>query len=96
MLKKGYFGVITQSHAQAASEYLQGWRLHNFTAGQPVPVLGHSHSNKILPDVQTEFPVFKFIPIASCPDTAWYWKEAGYTLFATSLDLFILTDKMLA
>ena len=47
-----------------AFEYLQGWRLHNLP-GQPVPVLSHPHSKKVFPDVQTEPPVFQFVPFAS-------------------------------
>jgi len=49
-------------------EYLQGWRLHNLS-GQPVPGLGHPHSEETFPDVQMEPPVFQFVPIASCPVT---------------------------
>jgi len=47
-------------------KYVHGWRLHNLTE-QPVPVLGHPHSDKVFPDVQREPPVFQCGPIASGP-----------------------------
>jgi len=56
-LKQGHLEQAVQDHVQAVFEYLQGWRLHHLP-GQPVPVLGHSHSEKVFPDVQREPPVF--------------------------------------
>ncbi len=47
---------------------ISGGGLYNLP-GQPVPVLGHPHSEKVFPDVQTEPPVFQFVPIASGPVT---------------------------
>jgi len=40
----------------------------NFS-GQPVPVLGHSHSLKVFLDVQREPPMFQCVPIVSDPVT---------------------------
>ena len=51
-----------QDHVQTVFEYLHGWKLHNLS-GQPVLVI----SQKVLPDVQREPPVFQFVPIASRP-----------------------------
>ena len=31
--------------------------------GQPVPVLCHPHSKEVLPHIQTELPVFQFVPL---------------------------------
>jgi len=47
-------------------EYLQGGRLHNLS-GQPVPVLGHPHSKKVLLNVLRGPPIFPFVPITSGP-----------------------------
>ncbi|KAK4806816.1 hypothetical protein QYF61_005612 [Mycteria americana] len=66
LLKQGYLEPVAQDHVQTAFEYLQGGRLHNLS-GQPFPVLSHPHSQKVFPDVQTEPPVFHFVPTASCP-----------------------------
>ena len=63
------FRASCPDHVKIAFEYLQGWRLHNFS-GQPVQVLSHPHSKKVFPDVQTACPVFLFVPIASGPVTA--------------------------
>lgn len=48
--------------------YLQGWTLHNLS-GQPVPVLSHSYSEEIFPDVQAEPSVFQCVHINSCAVT---------------------------
>ena len=45
-------------------EYLQEWRLCNLS-GQPVPVFGHTYSEKVFPDVQREPPRFQFVLMAS-------------------------------
>lgn len=37
--------------------------------GQPVPMLGHLHSQKAFSDIRREPPVFQFVPPASCPLT---------------------------
>lgn len=68
LLKQGHLEPVAQDHVQMAFEYLQGWRLDNFS-GQPVPVLGHPYSEKVFPDVQTEPPVFQSVPITSGPVT---------------------------
>ena len=52
-----------------AFEYLQGVTLHSLS-GQPVPVLGHSHTEKVFPYVQAELPAFHRAPTASGPVTA--------------------------
>jgi len=51
LLKQGCLGQFSQVHVQTAFEYLQRWRLHNLSR-QPVPVLGHPHSEKAFPDIQ--------------------------------------------
>lgn len=52
MLKKGHQEQAAQNCIQTAFGYLQVWRLHNLP-GQAVKVLGHHHSEKVLPNVQT-------------------------------------------
>ena len=68
LLKQGLLQLVAQEHVQMAFEHLQGWRLHNLS-GQPVPVLGHPHSEKVFPDAQREPPVFQCVPIVSGPVT---------------------------
>jgi len=41
----------------------EGRRLHN-QSGQPVPVLCHPHSKKVLPRVCMELPVLQSVPVA--------------------------------
>jgi len=66
--KQGRLEAVAQDHVQVALEYLQkrrqGGRLHSLS-GQPVPVLGHPHSKEVIPDVQREPAVFRFVPTAS-------------------------------
>lgn len=51
----------------SACLYLQGGRFH--FSGQPVPVLGQTHSKKVFSNVQAAFPVFQWVPTNSCPVT---------------------------
>lgn len=63
-------------HAQAelpqvAFEDLQGKKLHSLSK-PPLPVLHHLHSKKkkkkkLLPEIQTECPLFQFVLTTSCP-----------------------------
>jgi len=63
LIKQGHhLELVVQDPVQLAFDYLQGWRLHDFS-GQPVPVLGHLHSEKVFPDVQKEPPVFGLCPL---------------------------------
>ena len=93
-----WYSRATRSHlprtcVQMAFEYLQGWRLRNLS-GQPVPVLSHPHSKKVLPAVLREPPVFQSVPAASGPVTGHHWKEPGSVLFAPSLQVFMYIDKI--
>lgn len=38
-------------------------RKHHKPSKQSVPTCGHSHSKKVLPDVQRESPIFQFMPV---------------------------------
>ena len=60
-LKQGQLEQVASDRVQLDFEYLKGWRLHNHS-GQPLPVVGHPHSKKVLPDVQTDPSVFQFVP----------------------------------
>lgn len=55
---------------QRGRKSLHGGKLHNLP-GQPVPVLSHPHSKITFPGVQTECPVFSFVPTASRPEASW-------------------------
>ena len=68
LLKQGHLELVAQDHVQMAFKYLQVWRLDSLP-GQPVPVLTHLHSERGLPDVERESPVFQFVPVASGPVT---------------------------
>lgn len=63
--------------------------------GQPVPVLGHSQSKKVFPDVFTEPAVFQFVPIAQTgPATGHHLKGPGSIGFAPSLQLLTYINKI--
>jgi len=62
--KQGHLQQAAQDLVQAGLEYLQRGRLHNLP-GQPVPVLRHPQREEVLPHVQTELPMLRFVPIAS-------------------------------
>ena len=72
----GQPGTGCQGPCPDRSEYLQGWRLHNLP-GQPVPVLGHPHSEKAFPDVHREPLVFQFVPIACWPVTGHHLAQSS-------------------
>ena len=38
-------------------------------SGQPFPVVHHPHNNRAFSYVELGFPVFPFVPFASCPIT---------------------------
>jgi len=76
MLRQGHPELAAQDHVQMAFEHLQGRRLHHLP-GQPVPVLGPPHSDKVFADVQREPPGYRFVPVASGPVTGHCWKEPG-------------------
>lgn len=63
LLKQGNPEHVTQDYIPV---YLRGGRLHNLS-GHSGPMLGHPHSNKVFPDVQTEPSVFQFVPTPSGP-----------------------------
>jgi len=64
--KQGHLQQAAQDLIQEGLEYLQRRRLHNLP-GQPVPVLHHPQREEILPHVQMELPVLRFVPVAPCP-----------------------------
>ena len=66
--KKGYLQQAAQDLVQVGLEYLQRRRLHS-PSGQPVPVLRHPQSEKVLPHVWMELPMLQFVPVAPCPVT---------------------------
>ena len=60
----GQLQQVVQYNAPSDFEYLQGWTLNSFS-GQPVPVLSHPRGKEVFPHVQTEPPMFRFVPTAS-------------------------------
>jgi len=68
LLKQGHLEPVAQDHLQMAFEYPQGWRLHRLS-GQPVPGLGHPHSETVFPDIQTSH-------VSACVSFLWSWHWA--------------------
>ena len=78
VLEQGHLDQVSQDSVQLGSAYIRGWRLHNLS-GWPVPVFDHAHRRKKKGGggeiffslcLNVFFPVFQFVPIASCP-CAW-------------------------
>lgn len=84
LLKEGHLQPVAQDCIRAASESLQGWRLHVLSR-QPEPVLNHSHRKEAFPDVQREPSVFQFVPPASSPATGHHCKEPSSLIFIPSM-----------
>jgi len=57
--KQGHLEQAAQDLVQAGLEYLQRRRIHSLS-GQPVLVLRHPQSEKVLPHVQTELCMLQF------------------------------------
>jgi len=60
LLKQGHLEPVDHDCIRVAFEYLQGWRVHK------LPRQPHS---EVFCDVQSESPVFHFVPTASCHTT---------------------------
>ena len=87
--KQGHLEPVAQDCVQSAFEYLQGWRLHNLPK-QPVTLTVKT----VVPDVQSQLPVFQFVPIASGPGTGHHWEEPHFFLFAPSLQVLLYIDNI--
>lgn len=88
LLKQGPLDHVYWGLCPDDFEYLHGRRLHDLS-WQPVPVLGHLHS-EAFPHVQVEPPVHQVLPTASCAITWHYWDEPGSVLLSPSRQ--VLTD----
>jgi len=64
--KQGHLQQAAQDLVQVGFEYLQRRRLCK-PSGQPLPVLRHPQREEVLPHVQMELPVLRFVPVAPCP-----------------------------
>jgi len=79
LAQAGALDHITQDCVRTAFEYCQGRRL--LKSGQSIPVLCYPQRNEGFTWIQTELPVFQFVPIASCPISfRHHWKEHGPNL----------------
>lgn len=65
------------------SEHFQGWWL-NHCPGQPVPMLNHSYSEEILPNIQLEPPLVQFEAISLYPIPSSLREEADPHLTTNS------------
>lgn len=64
----GQLEQVAQDCVLSGSDYLRGWRSYNFS-GQPVPLFYQPQRKKVSSYVETEFPAFQFVLVASCPST---------------------------
>ena len=64
--KQGHLQQTAQHLVHAGFEYLQRKRIHILSA-QPVPVLRQPQSEEVLPQVQIELPMLRFLPVTACP-----------------------------
>lgn len=83
----GWQGPLLRAETATAGiksglEYLQSWRHHN-VSGQPLSLLNHLHSKNNL--VPTEFPLFWFVSIDSCPVTKHCWGDSGPAFFYSTI-----------
>ena len=89
--KLGHPEQGAQDCVQEVSEGRQGGE--PTTSGQPVPVLCHTYSKEMLPDVQIERLVFQLVHSAFCPGTGHHLQESVSVLFAPSFQVFIEIDE---
>lgn len=80
--------IMSRQLLRIAKERLQ--RL----SGQQVPAAHHLHSTAVLPDVQMDPLVLRFVPIAYCPGTGHHRKQHVPKLFAPSLQAFMCIDEI--
>ena len=71
-------GHLVQTSRRSRVTYSRR-RLHNLP-GQPVPGLHHPQREEVLPHVQLELPLLRFVPIAPCPVAGHHCKESGPVL----------------
>jgi len=64
-------------------EHLQGWGLHHFP-GQPVPMLDHSFSEEIFPDIQSKPPLMQLEAISPRLISSYLGEETNTCLTTTS------------
>lgn len=78
--------MVVQDCVQLAFDSLQEWR-HHHLSGQPVPVLGHSHSEYLEGTSR----------VSVCPHCPWPWaalRRAWLHPLSYLLQLFTYTDKI--
>lgn len=66
-------------------QLLNIWRRWHNLPEQPASELSNSHSKKVFLHVQTEPPVFLFVPVASCSVAEHHWEEYDSILLTFSL-----------
>lgn len=86
---------VAQKHVWWAFEYFQRWTL-NSLSGQAVPGFDHPHNEKAFSYPHVEFPVFRFVPVASCPVTGYHCEDSGPTFFSASHQTLKHIDKVSA
>jgi len=86
--KQGDLQQAAQDLVQAGLEYLQRRRLHK-VPGQPVPGLRPPQREEVLPHVQTELPMLRFVPIAPCPVAGHYY-YISLLLLLTEFNVLVL------
>lgn len=76
LLKQGHLQRLLSTMSRWAFEYHQGCRPHHFSR-QPVTVFDHPHSIEGF-CVPLEFPVFQFVPTASCPVIGLHLEDSSW------------------
>ena len=70
---------IPKCHICMFFEHLQGWWLYHLP-GQPIPMLDHSFSKDIFPNIQFKLPLTQLEVIASRPITCYSREETNTCL----------------
>lgn len=65
LLTQGHPRLVAQDHVLMAFRYLQAWQLQHLP-GQPVPVLGHPHSEKVFPALRQGLMCFSSCSLFLC------------------------------
>lgn len=75
LLQQCHPGLAVQHHVHTAAGHSKDGA--STTSPSAAPVLGHTHNEKVFPEVQRDPPVFQCVPVASGPGTGHHWEEPG-------------------
>ena len=84
---------MLKCHIYTPSEHLQGWWSHHLP-GQPVPMLDHSFSKEIFPNIQPKPPLTQLEAISSRPISSCFGEETNTCLTTTSFEVAVASGKV--